>query len=74
MCQLKMLMQLQSEIQRQRLSSLKREEAECVPEIQRQRLDLRDTVSDQPRAAAVPVRRVLERDEGEGVPLIDWDD
>ena len=34
----------------------------------------RSDVSDQPRVAAVPVRRVLERDEGEGAPLVDWDD
>ena len=34
MCQLEMLMQLWSEIQRWRLSSLKKREAECVPEIQ----------------------------------------
>jgi len=31
-------------------------------------------VSNQPQAAAVPVRRDLRRDEGEGAPLIDWDD
>jgi len=31
-------------------------------------------VSDQPRVAAVSVRRVLKRDEGKGVPLVDWDD
>jgi len=32
------------------------------------------TVSDQPRAAVVPVRRDLERGEGEGAPLVDQDD
>ena len=31
-------------------------------------------VSDQPRVAVVPVKRDLERDEGEGAPLVDRDD
>jgi len=31
-------------------------------------------VSDQPRAAVVPVRRDLERCEEEGAPLVDRDD
>jgi len=33
-----------------------------------------NTVSDQPQVAAVPVRRDLERDRGEGAPLVDRDD
>jgi len=31
-------------------------------------------VSDQPRVAAVPVKRDLEKEKGEGVPLVDRDD
>ena len=31
-------------------------------------------VSNQPRAAAVPVKRDLEKEEGEGAPLVDQDD
>ena len=31
-------------------------------------------VSDQPRVVAVPVRRDLKRDKGEGAPLVDRND
>ena len=31
-------------------------------------------VSNQPRVAVVPVRRDLEKEEGERAPLVDWDD
>jgi len=35
---------------------------------------MRDSVSDQPQVAVVPARRDLEKDKGEGAPLVDWDD
>ena len=53
-----------------------REERDCHSYIRKINENLTRVllVSDQPRVAAVPVRRDLRRDEEEEVPLVDQDD